>query len=400
MAASAHPLTVAHYARQWLPQTQTWLYNQVRHLPPEVTSHIICERTENLDQFELPHIHSLADDARARYYWEVGLRLLGAREYYPFTVDEVRKSGARILHSHFGSAGWRNIEVARQAGVKHVVTFYGNDATSYPNKDERWVARYQELFDAVEAVLCEGPHMAQTIRGLGCPEEKTRVHHLGVPVDDLAFEPRTIEPGGTLRVLLVASIREKKGLPYALEALGRLQEEVPVSITFIGGASRVPLIGPISKPMAGVQEEKERIEQTIEDWNLGDKIDMMGYQPHRVMLEEAYKHHVFLSPSVTARDGDGEGGAPVTLIEMAATGMPIVSTRHGDIPSVVLHDESGYLATERDVDALVEYLRRLARHPETWEEMGEAGRRHIEAEYNAPVQGKRLGAIYQDIAAS
>ncbi len=47
------------------------------------------------------------------------------------------------------------------------------------------------------------------------------------------------------------------------------------------------------------------------------------------------RHHLFLSPSVTAPDGDSEGGAPVSIIEAAATGMPVVSTTHCDIPQAV-----------------------------------------------------------------
>jgi len=75
---------------------------------------------------------------------------------------------------------------------------------------------------------------------------------------------------------------------------------------------------------------------------------MLGFQPHAILFEEAYKNHIFLSPSVTALDGDTEGGAPVTIIEMAATGMPIISTKHCDIPEVIKDGVTGFLANERD----------------------------------------------------
>ena len=28
----------------WLPQTQTWMYNQVKSLPRDVHRHVVCER--------------------------------------------------------------------------------------------------------------------------------------------------------------------------------------------------------------------------------------------------------------------------------------------------------------------------------------------------------------------
>lgn len=397
MTDSNKPLSVAHYTRTWLPQTQTWLYNQVRFLPDSVEAHVICERTENLDQFDVPNVHSFVDRHPVRHYWDVGLRFLGLRPYYPFTVEHVEACKAKLLHTHFGDYSWENLEVSRRTGVKHVVTFYGNDVTSYPQQDERWLRRYRTLFDQVDGILCEGPHMAQSVVDLGCPEEKVHVHHLGVPVDDIPYRPRTYEPGQSLRVLLAASFREKKGFPYALEALGQLSDEFPLEVTIIGGVADIPLLGGFSKKVSGSEAEKERILATIDEWDLHDTVRLLGYQPHDVLMEEAYDHHVFLQPSVTARDGDGEGGAPVTLIEMAASGMPIVSTRHCDIPSIVRHEKNGLLAPERDPDALARHLRRLVESPEQWSSMARSGREHVEKEYNAPIQGERLAQLYAQI---
>jgi colanic acid/amylovoran biosynthesis glycosyltransferase len=117
-------------------------------------------------------------------------------------------------------------------------------------------------------------------------------------------------------------------------------------------------------------------------------------------MEEAYRHHIFLSPSVTASDGDTEGGAPVSLIDMAASGMPIVSSRHCDIPEVILDGVSGLLADERDVDGLVAHLRWLIEHPDEWRPMLDAGRRRMEKEYHAKVQGERLAEVYASLLES
>ena len=68
------------------------------------------------------------------------------------------------------------------------------------------------------------------------------------------------------------------------------------------------------------QSEKQKILQVIEKYGMQSKIRMLGFQPHCVLMNEAYKHHIFISPSVTAADGDTEGGAPVSIIEMAASG--------------------------------------------------------------------------------
>jgi colanic acid/amylovoran biosynthesis glycosyltransferase len=384
----SHPLRVLHSFPNWLPQTQTWLYHQVRYLPEEIESHIVCETTENLDQFSVPHIHALENASRWRYVWDKGLRKLKLRRYLGYGVAIARQQTASILHSHFGDIGWTDLEIARRARLKHVVTFYGYDVNALPTLDSRWYERYHTLFQQVDQILCEGPHMAQCVVKLGCLAEKVRVHHLGIAIDQIPFQLRTWQPGEPLRVLIAASFSEKKGIPDALEALGQFHHEQPLEITIIGDARNHP----------ESLTEKQKILATINKHQIQDCVSMLGYQPHTVMLETAYTHHIFLSPSLTASMGDTEGGAPVSLIEMAATGMPIVSTTHCDIPEVIQHGKTGLLAPERDITSLVNHLRWLTQHPDRWQEMAIAGRTHVEKEFSATIQGKKLAEIYRGLA--
>ena len=372
---------------RWLEQTETWLYTQLRFLPEDVESYVICETTTHLDQFPVGHIHSLEEVPGWRAFLDKGLRRIGLRTHLGFLISETKRCGADILHSHFGNIGWKNLHAARKAGVKHVVTFYGFDLSFLPQREPVWFERYREMFPSVDRVLCEGPHMAEKVAELGCPREKIQVHHLGVDVDEIRFQPRFWQPGETLSVLIAGSFKEKKGIPFALEALGALQGDVSLKVTVIGDA--------------GHEErsrlEKKRILETIAKRNLGERVRMLGYTTYERFFEEAYGHHIFLSPSVTASDGDTEGGAPVSLIDMAATGRVLVSTRHCDIPEVVLHGKTGLLAEERNVDELVEHLHWLIDNPDKWKAMVTAGRSRIETEFNARVQGRRLADIYSEI---
>jgi colanic acid/amylovoran biosynthesis glycosyltransferase len=217
-----------------------------------------------------------------------------------------------------------------------------------------------------------------------------RVHHLGIDLSLIPFRPRRWTRGEPLRVLMAGSFREKKGFPYALEALARLRKRVSLDVTVIGDEHGEPR----------TIREKQKIMEAIERGELSGCTRLLGYQPYRVVVEEALRHHVFISPSVTASDGDTEGGAPVSLIEMSASGMMIVSTTHCDIPGVILHGQTGWLAPERDVDALVAHLEWIIEHPERWADMQRAGRAHVEAEFDARRQGERLAAIYHELTAS
>ena len=378
-------ITVVHSFPTWLPQTQTWMYNQLRYLPDGVDAHVVCKQTEHLDQFRVPNIHCFADEPRWRRVWDKGLRLFRFRPYLNFMGDVADGCKADILHSHFGPIGWSDMSVARRADLRHVVTFYGQDVNHLPQHHPIWRQRYADLFAHVDAVLCEGHHMADRIRKLGCPGHKIRVQNLGIALDEIEFMPREWSPGQDLQVLIAAAFREKKGIPIAIEALGELRERIPLKVTLVGDA------GPDPRTI----EEKGRILAAVDRSGLGGTICMSGFLPHAQFLGVAREHHIFLSPSITAEDGDTEGGAPVSLIEMSAAGLLVVSTKHCDIPEVVTHRKTGLLAKERDVPGLVENVTWLVENSNRWSEMCRAARRHVEEKFDARRQGRRLANIYE-----
>lgn len=387
------PLAIIVNTESWLPLTENWIHTQVAHLPRSVMPYVVCGSTRNREQFPVDHLHSFAEMSRfqraellARSAPRLGITLARRSALIAMIA---RRHDARLVHSHFGHTGYYSCKAIRRLGLAHVVTFYGVDMSALPQMDDRWYERYRALFRHVDAVLCEGPHMADQVGRLGCPRDKLQVHHLGVGLSTLPFRPRRWRPGETLRILICASFREKKGIPSAIDALAELARDLPLEVSVIGDARENP------KSL----REKVRIVDAITRSGLGDRVRLLGYQPHEAVIREAYQHHLFLSPSVTASDGDSEGGAPVVLIEMAATGMPIVSTRHADIPEIIKHGVTGLLADEHDVGGLVAQLRWLVQHPDQWDGLLDAGRAHIEREFNAEIQGKRQADIYQALTA-
>jgi colanic acid/amylovoran biosynthesis glycosyltransferase len=102
---------------------------------------------------------------------------------------------------------------------------------------------------------------------------------------------------------------------------------------------------------------------------------------------------------VTASDGDTEGGAPVSIIEVAATGMPVVATQHCDIPEVLNRYPADLLAPERNVAELVRILNRWVGYPQGWEDILLPQRAYVEAAFDATIQGARLAEVYTQVMA-
>ncbi|HLF78081.1 MAG TPA: glycosyltransferase [Dehalococcoidia bacterium] len=376
-----------HYTESWLPQTQTWQHNQLRFMPEGIECFVACERTQSPGQFPVANLNSFEDLPVWSRVWQKAARKAGMRNHLPFVIDLARKAHIPLLHTHFGDAGWAYSAAAQRAGLRHVVGFYGFDMSQLP-REARWRERFRDLFARVDRVLCcWGPVMANQLLELGCPEAKLTVQHLAIDLDAIPFVPRQWDGNEPLRVLIAGRFAEKKGITYAIDSLARVSTRVPIDVTIIGDAS-----------VASDLAEKQAILDAIERGGLVDKVRMLGFQPQSVMFEEAYKHHVYLSPSVIATNGDTEGGAPVAVAEMMATGMPVVATHHCDIYELMPADKLGVLlAPEREVDGLVDALMWLVEHPRDWQSLAAEARENLNREFNPRIQGERLAAIYRQV---
>jgi colanic acid/amylovoran biosynthesis glycosyltransferase len=383
----ANPLpTIAHSMPSWLPVTQTWLYGQVRCCP-ELPQIVLTLGLENLESYPWDPVYSGATtaDTRVRHT----LERLGVRVYPPNWRHAVSTWRPSILHSHFGNRGWCDLPFARRHGLRHIVSFYGYDV-ALPQMRSKWRRRFRELFAAADLFLCEGPFMAGRLVDQGCPLDKVVIRRLGIDTGAIPYAPRRLDSDGVTRILIAGSFREKKGIPLALEAVGRASARgFPLAVTLIGDSSGTP----------EEEREKVRILEAIDRTGIHGIVRRLGYQPYERLLAEVYEHHLLLSPSMTAHNGDSEGGAPVTLTEAAASGMPIVSTRHCDIPQVVVDRVTGALVDEGDVAGLTEALEGLARRPEAWPGMSAAARAHVETLFGLPQMETCLRDVYRRLSA-
>lgn len=376
---------VAHLRSAYLRLTQNWVHTQVsRH--HRYRPIVLAITLRNPEYAAAVECHSISERS-----WpsRVGNHMIRrALKFYPSHLLVARKREVRLLHAHFGNEGFRAIGLARALRVPLVTTFYGFDASRLPVEDPVWRARYRYLFQHGARFLVEGPHLGRRLVELGCPENKVTIHHLGVECGAYPAAPRAVVDGEQLKILVAARFAEKKGICDAVEAFAGLRRVgMDAHLTIIGDSDEEP----------ATQREKERILAAIRESGVGSFVSLPGTLSHHQLRAAYYQHHIIVSPSVTASDGDSEGGAPVTLIEASATGMPVVATLHADIPEVVVHGETGFLAPERDVAALTRHLAALARSPERIRRMGIAGASRVRASFDADTQGRRLEEIYDSV---
>ena len=381
--------TILHFkSGVFLPLTENWIYTQISSLKTW-NPIIYCHSTENHDIYPVRRIRSFdwAKGGPWAFVNRVCNKIFG---FQPAIAYRLIKDKPDLIHAHFGPSGYSILRLKRLLNIPMVTTFYGYDLSMLPSREPAWKPRYLQLFKYGELFLVEGNAMRRTLIALGCPEQKVIVQQIGIELDKIPFCSRKPDLSDEVRVLIAGTFREKKGIPYAVEAFGIVKQKHPdlkLKLTIIGD----------SRGTFSDEDEKKKILAALTKFNLKNEVTMMGFQPHSVLWNEMYKHHIFLSPSVTAADGDSEGGAPVSIIEASASGMPVISTAHCDIPEVVIDGKSGHLAPERDINALAEKLEMLVLNPALWETFGIRGRKHIEDNYDIFKQVRRLESLYDSM---
>ncbi len=313
-------------------------------------------------------------------------------------VEEIsRRRGARLIHAYFGPIGWRLLALKKKLGLPLVVTFLGDEIapTLAPwwswwiqsgSQAPIWPERLQELLAEGDLFLVEGPFIRQRLIDIGCPPEKVLVQRIAIPVEEMPFPPERDRPDGKKVILFAGRFCEQKGLMYALEAVNEIwRSRKDIEFRLIGDETLTD------------GRYAARIYSYIREHRLQECVRRLGFLNHADYLREMRRADVFLHPSIVDDNGVSEGGAPTTILEAQALGIPIVSTNHCDIPNVTIPDESALLVPERDSKALVDALARLLDDPAKREQMGRAGRRFMEMTHNidreAPVLEERYFAL-------
>jgi colanic acid/amylovoran biosynthesis glycosyltransferase len=288
-----------------------------------------------------------------------------------------------VVHAQFGPMGVLVAPVTEALDIPLVVTFHGHDISVLP-RDEQTRKRYRVLFKKADALTGVSNHNCRKLLSLGAPAGKVRVLHNGTRVGKFTYSNPAHRFGGeTARVLFVGRLVKVKSPVDLLEAFAAAKKRTN------GGVN-------LHLTIAGDGPESQPVEERIRQWKLQDDVDCLGRVSHEEVRSLMKRHHIYAQHSRKVESG-AEEGLGVVFIEAQASGLPVVATQSGGIPDVVVDGETGYLVAEGDTEAMADRIVHLAKHPEIWEEMGQAGRRHVEENFDLTKQVGKLISLYENL---
>jgi len=309
------------------------------------------------------HVISYASPFRLRqyaervYFHEVDLSgTYPLLEYFPYSLalavmqEEVAlRERLDVLHVHYAVPHATAAFLAREMLVgKHdlrvVTTLHGTDITLVGKERSFYtVTKFSiEQSDAVTAVsefLRDETNRAFLCEACGIDVIPNFVNRREFyPSDEADCRTSFGDPGAKV-LMHVSNFRQVKRVPDVVRIFAKVRQRTDAVLVLVGDGPDRPLVI-----------------ETAEELGVTDHVRFLGkVEAVADLLRSA---DLFLLPS----DSESFG---LSALEAMACGVPVVASRVGGIPEVVIDGETGHLAPAGDVDAMADAALELL-EPERW----------------------------------
>ena len=310
-------------------------------------------------------------------------RWAGKRQayYWPLRYPPAREGLARALRELQPDVVWATNGMAtRVAGtmIRHLEmlvmgTIYGTDINKrFPGRTPRtWIESIpQRLFyERADLLLTISQNTHRLAVSSRVDAEKMKVVYLGVdlPADvregRRGVQERHPDLAASRVVLTVGRLVRQKGHRLLIEAMDIVMRTRPDVVHVIVGD------GP----------ERETLAAQIRDLDRESTIRLVGHQEQEVLEDYFTLARVFaLTSHATHSFVEGLG---YVFLEAAVRGVPSVGTRHGGIPEVIQHGETGYLVDPKP-ESVAARLGEMLDDEELSRRLGAEARRRTERQFS------------------
>ena len=323
--------------------------------------------------FRLAHFHERI------FFHEVEMEDYPLFKHPPYALalavalhDAVRKHELDLVHVHYAiphaTSAWVACEMLKgERDLKIVTTLHGTDITlvglhpSFQAITQFSILRSHGL-TAVSDFL-----KRETVRDFSVPESRIEVvpNFVNTRIYRPGLEPchrATLAPDGEKIVMHISNFRPVKRVEDVVEIFARVLGEIPSRLVLVGDGPDLP-----------------RARVKVEELGIRDRVVFLGeYTPVQELLSCS---DLFLLPSMSESFG-------LAALEAMACGSPVVASRVGGLPEVIMDGETGYLCEAGDIDEMAAASIKILSDDKHRKELSDAGRafavKHFSSECIVP----------------
>ena len=298
----------------------------------------------------------------------------------------MRRERPHVVHTHTAKAGFVGRIAARLAGVPVVLhTFHGHVFHGYfsPAKTRLFLLMERLGARLSTRIITISPSLRDEIAEYGVTgRDRIVVIPLGFELDAFASQPRATGdfrrslglPNDAKLVVAVGRLVPIKNIPLLLEAAAIARQQDPrIHVVLIGDG-----------------ELRAELEARAEALGMADAVHFAGW---RRDLASVYAD---LDAVVISSHNEG---TPASLIEAMATGCPVIATRVGGVPDMIVDGRTGRLVPPGDREALAAALLALFREPELTTRMAKLARERTLERHQATRLVGDIDWLYRELLA-
>jgi glycosyltransferase involved in cell wall biosynthesis len=292
-------------------------------------------------------------------------------------VKEIRRSRSDVVFTNTIAVGAGAV-AARIAGKPHVwhLREFGHDdhALSY----DLGLRISRNLIGRISsACIANSEAVAAEYRSALNGTELTVIYN-SVNIPTLDETPSVDGPwrhDGAIRCVLLGKLLPGKGQEDAVNAMVKLRHmNVSAELLLLGGAVDA--------------EYLMRIQRIVEQYNLSDRIHLLGHSNQPIPLLN--------TADVVLMCSRREAFGRVT-VEGMKLGKPVIGTRSGGTPEIIQDGETGFLYTAGDAEELAQKIGYLYSHRNTRHEMGTQAGLRARKRFNSQLYGREVENVLQRV---
>ena len=227
------------------------------------------------------------------------------------------------LHFCFTTATLRKENIAKSINAKMGVSLRGYDINIYPLKNQNC---YSILWKKIDKVHSISHYLLEKAKKYGLDSSiKQEVIFPAINTNRFKNKNQRVlsNYNKTIEILTVARLHWIKGLEYTIEAMGKL-DSVNFNYTIIG---------------SGI--EYERLMLVINQFNLKDKVKLVGYVPHKDIVPFYDKADLYVQYSI-------EEGFCNAVLEAQSMGVLTVVSNALGLRENVVDGKTGWIVPKRE----------------------------------------------------
>lgn len=363
----------------WMRRMLDWLGDQVT----------VLAYRGNLPGDQIKKYKSICLAGPKQFWWRA-LRKVGFAQRLCPTADRklasaVADSSVTVVLVHYLTVATRFAYVWAGTTKPIFVHCHGYDVTwdlrsssignlGEPSHSKDYIERVRSLSSNVRFIANSNATKRKLLK-VGISEERIVTKYLGVDAD-VGFTKRPMKAKG-VHILFLGRLLDCKGPDLVLQAFERACEMGLDGTLTLAGDGPLRLTCELLKVRSHYQ----------------DRITLVGAVDAATGAALRDKADIFTTHNCLGPISQQEEAFGVSILEAMACGLPVVTGRSGGLCEIVEDGSHGILFDPGDMESHAKALLRLACNPELRQQMGEAGWRHVRANFSIEQERKHLLSI-------